>query len=421
MVNVLVIEDRYVERLYPVTLSRPAYAVTCACFRLCDWLGRLEANVVSQVRSYLTDVQQFDFPNLTNPLNDSPTTLVISARLVPSYTNFAALNELASNHGENAVKHSVAFDSDGHVIVAVVSTEQVRGKNLAQIQDLLDGLQREAAVKLEQRFDAICLPHDLIKYNQQCFAKNLDLLLSGDRQYKQVRDGLFVAEDAAVSEQIAIDSSEGPVVIDSGSTVGPFSYFCGPVYVGPNCRVNEHSAIKDYVCLTHTVKIGGEVEASVIEPYSNKQHHGFLGHAYLGSWINLGAGTCNSDLKNTYGKVSMTYPRAKVPTGMQFVGCVMGDYSKSAINTSIFTGKLIGVCSNLYGFVSGNVPSFVNYAKSFGEITCQPVEVMQVTQQRMFSRRNVQQRECDIKLLADMYQLTVDERPVDISSKSPTL
>ena len=109
------------------------------------------------------------------------------------------------------------------------------------------------------------------------------------------------------------------------------------------------------------------MEAAVVEPYSNKQHHGFLGHSYLGSWINLGAGTCNSDLKNTYGTVNMEYPGGKAATGMQFLGCVMGDYSKTAINTGIFTGKVIGVCSMMYGFVTSNVPSYVNYARLFGQ------------------------------------------------------
>ena len=116
--------------------------------------------------------------------------------------------------------------------------------------------------------------------------------------------------------------------------------------------------------------------ASIVEPYTNKQHHGFLGHSYLGSWINLGAGTCNSDLKNTYGTVNMEYHGRKVATGMQFIGCIMGDYAKTAINTGIFTGKTVGTCSMLYGFVTTNVPSFVNYARSFGQVTELPVEVM---------------------------------------------
>ena len=106
----------------------------------------------------------------------------------------------------------------------------------------------------------------------------------------------------------------------------------------------------------------------------------------------------------------MEYPSGKAATKMQFLGCVVGDYSKSAINTGIFTGKVIGVCSMMYGFVTSNVPSYVNYARLFGQIATLPPEVMIATQQRMFARRNVQQRPCDIQLLHDMYRLTQSER-----------
>ena len=198
--------------------------------------------------------------------------------------------------------------------------------------------------------------------------------------------------------------------MEEGTKIGPFCFLRGPAYLGRNVKVIEHSAIKDAVSLGHTTKIGGEVEATVIEPYSNKQHHGFLGHSYLGSWINLGAGTSNSDLKNTYGTVNMDYPTGRVATKMQFVGSIFGDYSKTAINTGIFTGKTIGVCSMLYGFVTTNVPSFVNYARLFGQVTELPPEVMISTQQRMFQRRNVTQTPCDIQLIHDMYLLTQEER-----------
>ncbi len=164
------------------------------------------------------------------------------------------------------------------------------------------------------------------------------------------------------------DTKAGPIVLEAGASVGPHSFLAGPVHLGVNSRVLEHAALKHAVALAHTTKIGGEIEASIIEPYSNKQHHGFLGHSYLGSWVNLGAGTCNSDLKNTYGPVNMEYRGRKIPTGMQFVGAIIGDYSKTAINTGIFTGKVIGVGSMVYGFVTTNVPSFVNYARSFAQV-----------------------------------------------------
>ena len=220
----------------------------------------------------------------------------------------------------------------------------------------------------------------------------------------------FVGDNARLGDYIVTDTSSGPVIVERNAAIGPYCFLNGPAYIGRGAKLIEHAAVKDAVSIGHTTKIGGEVEASVIEPYTNKQHHGFLGHSYLGSWINLGAGTCNSDLKNTYGTVNVDHQGEKIATGMQFVGCIIGDYSKSAINTSIFTGKSIGVCSMLYGFVTTNVPSYVNYARLFGQVAELPPEVMIATQQRMFSRRKVEQRACDVQLLHDMYELSRDER-----------
>jgi UDP-N-acetylglucosamine diphosphorylase / glucose-1-phosphate thymidylyltransferase / UDP-N-acetylgalactosamine diphosphorylase / glucosamine-1-phosphate N-acetyltransferase / galactosamine-1-phosphate N-acetyltransferase len=182
--------------------------------------------------------------------------------------------------------------------------------------------------------------------------------------------------------------------------------------------VNEHASLKDCVSLGHHTKVGGEVEGCIIEPFTNKQHAGFLGHSYVGSWVNIGAGTCNSDLKNTYGIVNMNYGGQKVSTGLQFVGCFIGDYAKTAINTSIFTGKTIGVCSLVYGFVTTNVPSFCNYARSLASLdeasesgmTDLPAEVMISIQQRMFVRRQTPQRECDIQLIRDLYAQALRQR-----------
>jgi glucose-1-phosphate thymidylyltransferase len=106
----------------------------------------------------------------------------------------------------------------------------------------------------------------------------------------------------------------------------------------------------------------------------------------------------------------MEYAGEKVTTGMQFLGCIIGDYSKSAINTGIFTGKTIGACSMMYGFVTTNVPSFVNYARLFGQVTELTPDVMIATQQRMFARRNVEQQPWDKQLLHNMFELTRHER-----------
>src|SRR5262249_24617877 len=223
-------------------------------------------------------------------------------------------------------------------------------------------------------------PHDVLRHHLSCSREDLEYRVrTGPPQsyptaggqkavphpgYREVRDGEVVAENVTLSDHLVTDTKNGPVVIDHEATIGPFVFLRGPVYVGPCAKVNEHAALKDCVSLGHHTKVGGEVEGCIIEPFSNKQHAGFLGHSYVGSWVNIGAGTCNSDLKNTYGIVNMQYGAQKVSTGLQFVGCFIGDYAKTAINTSIFTGKTIGVCSLVYGFVTTNVPSFCNYAPS---------------------------------------------------------
>jgi glucose-1-phosphate thymidylyltransferase len=119
--------------------------------------------------------------------------------------------------------------------------------------------------------------------------------------------------------------------------------------------------------------------------------------------------------------VNMQYGSEKIASGMQFIGCIIGDYAKTAINTSIFTGKTIGTASMVYGFATTNVPSFVNYARTFDKVGNLPPEVIVTTQKRMFSRRNVTQRPCDIELILDMYRNTQHERPDGLSNEPISL
>ncbi len=185
------------------------------------------------------------------------------------------------------------------------------------------------------------MPHEVISKNMECISANLEERIRSQR-YQQMQDGVFTQGKVDIGQFVLFETQSGPIIIEDGAKIGPYTLLRGPLYIGRKCKILEHAAIKDCVSLGHTTKIGGEVEASVVEPFSNKQHHGFLGHSYLGSWINLGAGTCNSDLKNTYGSVNMEYNFGKVSTGMQFLGASWVDYAKSAINTGIFTGKVIG-------------------------------------------------------------------------------
>jgi UDP-N-acetylglucosamine diphosphorylase/glucosamine-1-phosphate N-acetyltransferase len=392
--EIVVFEDGQLSRLDPVATARPAYAITCGSFRLIDWLNQLGArSITGLVRPHLRQIQRHDFAQMqSEEPNVGTPRLYVNARLIPSRTHFQNLSGWLKSGQAGAVV-------DGDELIAALTMP-----NQPSPLGSASGLPR-----LDISLKTVRHPHDVVRANMEIIRENLEYRIASGA-YREIQDGVFAAEGAKLGAHVVTQAADGPIVLDEKASIGPFCLLRGPLHIGKGTRVIEHAAIKDAVSIGHTAKIGGEVEAAIVEPYSNKQHHGFLGHSYLGSWINLGAGTCNSDLKNTYGVVNMDYRTGKVATGMQFVGMMMGDYSKTAINTGIFTGKTVGVCSMLYGLVTSNVPSFVNYARLFGQVTELPPEVMIATQQRMFARRNVVQRPCDIQLIHDLYELTREER-----------
>ena len=430
--SIVVFEDPQCEMLAPITTARLAAAMTCGSFRLIDLLEPLDNDIYGISRPYLQTIQRVDFSSLkmvdegfneTRP--ERSIGLLLNARLAPTKQNFETIQSLLHLSRQSPPNATPKVVWDREHVAAVIhppwSVEQLFHYGYLGVDEWLEKAKTFEAV--DWKLNTIAVPHELIACNMECIRDSLEwriaLGANGSQEasgaphvsgLRQLSDGLFLADGASVGDYVLTDTRKGPIVIDSGAQIGPYTLLRGPIYIGKKARILEHSAIKDAVSLSHTTKIGGEVEASVVEPFSNKQHHGFLGHSYLGSWINLGAGTCNSDLKNTYGTVNMEYGFGKAATNMQFLGCIMGDYSKTAINTGIFTGKVIGVCSMMYGFVTSNVPSFVNYARLFGQMASLPPEVMVSTQQRMFARRDVQQRGCDVQLIYDMHRITQMER-----------
>ena len=158
---------------------------------------------------------------------------------------------------------------------------------------------------------------------------------------------VYVAPGAVVHPLAAIDAERGPVYLDEGVQVHPFTRIEGPCYVGP------HSILLGAKCregnsIGPMCRIGGEVEESIIQGYSNKYHDGFLGHAYVGQWVNLGALTTNSDLKNDYSDVKITLDgHTQLSTASTKVGALIGDHTKTSIGTLLNTGTCVGAMTLL--------------------------------------------------------------------------
>jgi UDP-N-acetylglucosamine diphosphorylase/glucosamine-1-phosphate N-acetyltransferase len=169
--------------------------------------------------------------------------------------------------------------------------------------------------------------------------------------------------------------------------------------------------VKPFSNIAHGVigpvcKVAGEIEKSVIQGYSNKQHDGFLGHSYLGEWCNLGAGTITSDLKNTYGHVRVTMPWLEEDTQRTFVGLLMGDHSKSAIGTRFTTGTVCGICCNI---VADNFPPA--YLPPFTWLKPTEQQVYEVNKALDVARAVTARRMVDLgpsteALLRDQYRTT---------------
>lgn len=159
--------------------------------------------------------------------------------------------------------------------------------------------------------------------------------------------GEVFAKGAVIEPQVIFDASAGPIYVGAGTTVHAFTRLVGPCYVGRNstvlgdrisvCSIGDHC------------KVRGEMSNTIMIGYANKGHDGFVGHSYMGRWVNLGAGTITSNLKNTYGPVTLWTPTGMRDTGMQFLGTMFGDHAKTGIGTCLTTGTVLGAAANVYG------------------------------------------------------------------------
>ena len=231
-------------------------------------------------------------------------------------------------------------------------------------EELEDFAERFESIELDE--EPVVLEHtwDMIEHNGELIEKNFPgEEIKGDLSDKaEVKGdkGLYLEEKAIVEENVVIDTSEGPVIIDSGTKVWPNSRIEGPTYIGEDTKIGagENAVIHENTHIGDVTRIGGEIEESIVNSFTNKYHYGFLGHAVVGSWVNFGAGTTNSDLKNTYGTVKVNHPdEGLIEAGMK-VGASIADHTKMDIQTGIYTGKLLGPVSRASGKVTENVDPF---------------------------------------------------------------
>ncbi len=344
--RVCLFEDSGVSALDPLTATRPAFDLLCGATALAAKQYRHFApcSVGVLIRPHLAEVFRLGQPE--TPVNDlgwlraGPTVLVNGRWLPPARAAASVAGPCVALVGE-----TVAYAVLGPDLLTYCSPDTL-DDCLARWKETLP--HRPAGGSL------IAYPWDVIENNaaQLC----ADLNDRAAAAYIEARPahvavvgprGRFQVDPTArIDPLVVVDTTGGPVVIDREAVVHAFTRLEGPCYVGPQSQVHG-AKVRAGTTIGPQCRVGGEVEASILHGHTNKYHDGFLGHSYVGEWVNLGAGTSNSDLRNDYGQVTVVIGGEPVRTGLSKVGCFIGDHTKTALGTLLNTGSNIGCYCNL--------------------------------------------------------------------------
>ncbi|HEV2226930.1 MAG TPA: hypothetical protein VGR56_09045 [Nitrososphaerales archaeon] len=191
---------------------------------------------------------------------------------------------------------------------------------------------------------------------------------------------------AEVEPNVTFDARLGPIIVGDGAAVESFSRIMGPCYIGPKTKIYS-ALIGGGTSIFESCKVGGQVENSIIMPFTNKAHHGYVGDSYVGSWVNLGAGSTFSNLKNTYGNVKLVVEGKKIDSGTMKLGPVIGDMCKVSIGALVYAGKAIGTGSHVSGRADKDIPSFTYFDSGSKKTIELLLESVLETQRRMMERR----------------------------------
>lgn len=350
--NIGYFEDAGFKRLLPLTWLRPCFDLRCGRDRLIDKVRQHVGPKLAGmwIRPALQGVAGERFP-LEAP---------------DAGADWCLLNARALVVGDlKPPPPGVAWRHGGELVAA-----GVRGSDMAALApeifldaERLEGwLKRFGSESVPDQVRLVGYPWELALWNEAELQRQLR---NGGVHRGRVYPGvhmmhpaeIHVAAGARVKPGVVLDPEHGPICIDRDALIEPNAVLQGPCYVGPGSIIRPGAVLRGGTSIGPVCKVGGEIEASIFHGHSNKQHDGFLGHSYVAEWVNLGADTVTSDLKNTYGAIRVFLNGVGVESGQHFIGSIISDHSKTGIGTILPTGCVIGVAANV--FTQGPVPKFV--------------------------------------------------------------
>lgn len=396
MRNIILFDDESRERMLPLSYTRPVADLRNGILTIRERWEKLLHGTASYITSdYLSS-------KYTMHLKDD--NIVINGAIMPNDRLVRLIEQLDPNE---------ALMDDGELIAARLNRLQFEHLFRDESIDEISGIELG-----DTPFIHLSYPWDLFLSLRTTIEYDYQLITSGRHsqaipKHNQVLapDNIFLEEGAQVTCSI-LNAQSGPIYIGRNAQVMEGSVIRGPVTIGEDTIIKVGAKIYGPTAIGPDCKIGGEVKEAVILGHSNKAHDGYLGNSVIGEWCNLGAGTSVSNLKNNYSNVRMWdhSTMSMRDTGLQYMGLVMGDHSKSGINSMFNTGTVAGVGCNIFG--GGYPPKFIpsfSWGGASGFITHRLDEALD-TAKKVVSRREILLSREDEEILRQVFELTAMQR-----------
>jgi UDP-N-acetylglucosamine diphosphorylase/glucosamine-1-phosphate N-acetyltransferase len=387
MKNIILFDDDNWRHLLPITYMRPLGDIRVGILTMGEkWKKILDAKV-----SFITqDHLSVKFPAVIEKDN-----ILINSACFPTDTLVKYIQELKLNE-------SLMFNDE---LIAARLNEM-------QFNKLIQNEEADEIKAIDISHEGSCIEkitstYQIFMLNGREIKKDFELLTAG-RTSAPISDTNKIVgthpiffEEGVECECNIFNVTQGPIYVGKNGIIMEGSVIRGPFGMGENSVIKMGAKIYGDTTLGPGCKVGGEVQNVVFQANSNKGHDGYLGNSVIGEWCNFGAGSNNSNLKNSYDKVKLwSYVYEKFePTGLQFCGLIMGDHSKCAISTTFNTGTVVGVCANIFGagFPRNFIPSF-SWGGYHGYTTYEIKKAIE-TAKLVMSRRGINLTPEDIKIL----------------------
>ncbi|HEX7031526.1 MAG TPA: putative sugar nucleotidyl transferase [Nitrososphaera sp.] len=408
--GVTLFEDSHWQNFAPLSLTKAIFDIKIGSKTFFEEYKTAPETLL--VREYLAGITSERHPECKiNPASIEADTVLVNGLIHPGAIYTDRLEQ---------VSHTFAITSGDRLVAAKLDKKGIEylsecvaaGKKID-----VKKLKVEKSTKLSREESQGLLSEiwDIISVLENSLAMQLAGIQSeGDPGYGIRVAGnstVAVAKTASVEEGTVLDARNGGIFIGPEAHVAT-SRIVGPAYIGGKTQIRQFTIIESSY-IGYNCRVAGEIEHSVISDHTNKAHAGFVGHSYVGEWVNIGAMTTTSDLKMTYGNIKMASSsgKSKVDTGQNKVGSFIADMAKTSIGTLIYSGTKIGASSHLHGLVSKDVPSFTIYGEGIGAKNVElELESAIETQKRMMSRRGQTMSKNYEQMIKDVFFMTRAER-----------